>query len=395
MEIYYLQVEPYIHIHIKDMIGSEESNLIEFYKNERTLDPRYVPDALQCRDDEIEKLSRIIVRRVNNNIVPKHIMLVGPTGSGKTVCVKHVLGEVKNNKDVLCSYLVADTSIYQILKTIASNFGIETSNRLINTNEYWTKIEERVKGNIAIIILDEIDKMLIKNSKDVYSLIYKFTRNPNICLIGITNKYDTPALITDARDLSSFHPVDVAFPPYDATQLRDILEYRVEQAFYPNALSDEVLPLCAALAAQRNGDARYALDLLSTAADQCEEDGRTTVTEDDVRRAERLAEVSLLRREVVRLSPHQKVLLESVYSKEEKQSPTEVYREFNNIMRLSGREQVSHKTLSVLVAELELYGFVEVERKGRGRGRGVDFYIYPTGSVERKALLDALKDLVV
>lgn len=54
-------------------------------------------------------------------------------------------------------------------------------------------------------------------------------------------------LITDARDLLSFHPVDVAFPPYDAIQLRDILEYRVEQAFYPNALSDEVIPLCAAL----------------------------------------------------------------------------------------------------------------------------------------------------
>jgi Cdc6-like AAA superfamily ATPase len=45
-------------------------------------------------------------------------------------------------------------------------------------------------------------------------------------------------LITDARDLSSFHPVGVAFPPYDATQLRDILDYRVEQAFYPNALSN-------------------------------------------------------------------------------------------------------------------------------------------------------------
>jgi cell division control protein 6 len=151
----------------------------------------------------------------------------------------------------------------------------------------------------------------------------------------------------------------------------------------------------AASAAKRNGDARYALDLLSTAADLCEKEDRTTVIEEDVRRAQRLAEVSLFRREIVRLSPHQKVLLESVYSKEEKQSPTEVYREFNNIMRLSGREQVSHKTLSELVAELELYGYMEVERKGRGRGRGVDFYISPTGSVEWKALLDALKDLVV
>ena len=73
------------------------------------------------------------------------------------------------------------------------------------------------------------------------------------------------------------------FPPYDAIQLRDILEYRVEQAFNPNALSDEVIPLCAALAAQRNGDARYALDLLATAADLCGEENRTTVTEEDVR----------------------------------------------------------------------------------------------------------------
>jgi len=97
----------------------------------------------------------------------------------------------------------------------------------------------------------------------------------------------------------------------------------------------------------------------------------------------------------VRLSPHQKVLLESVCSKEEKQPSTEVYREFNNIMRLNGREQVSHKTLSELVAKLELCSHVEVEQKGRGRGGGVDFYISPTGSVERKALLDALKDLVV
>ena len=69
----------------------------------------------------------------------------------------------------------------------------------------------------------------------------------------------------------------------------------------------------------------------------------------------------------------------------------------NNNLRLSGREQISHKTLSELVAELELYGFIDVERKGRGRGRGVDFYISPTpkDSVERKVLLDALKDLVI
>ena len=64
-------------------------------------------------------------------------------------------------------------------------------------------------------------------------------------------------------------------------------------------------------------------------------------------------------------------------------------------MRLDGREQVSYQTLSELIVELELYGFVDAERKGRDPGRRVEFYISPTGSVERKVLLDALKDLVV
>jgi hypothetical protein len=50
--------------------------------------------------------------------------------------------------------------------------------------------------------------------------------------------------------------------------------------------------------------------------------------------------------------------------------------------------------LSALVAELELYGYVEVEQKDVAGGVA-SIYIYLTYSVERKALLDALKDLVV
>jgi len=49
----------------------------------------------------------------------------------------------------------------------------------------------------------------------------------------------------------------------------------------------------------------------------------------------------------------------------------------------------------------DVQGFVDVEREGIDRGRGVDFYcglLYlatAKDSVERKVLLDALKDLVV
>jgi Cdc6-like AAA superfamily ATPase len=168
---------------------------------------------------------------------------------------------------------------------------------------------------------------------------------------GITNNYDTPALITDARDLPSFHPVGAAFPPYDATQLRDILEYRVEQAFYPNALSNEVI--------------RYALPWppRETATPVtlliCYQQLLTFVkkkvdhrTEEDVRVQNGLQKC-LCCREVVRLSTSEGVAGKRLQQRGETVA-TEVYREFNNIMRLRGREQVSHKTLSALIAELEL-----------------------------------------
>ncbi|MGB9370439.1 MAG: hypothetical protein WCB79_00655 [Halobacteriota archaeon] len=48
-------------------------------------------------------------------------------------------------------------------------------------------------------------------------------------------------------------------------------------------MKQQIIPVRGAFAAQRNGDARYALDLLSTGADHCEEEGHTTVTEEDVR----------------------------------------------------------------------------------------------------------------
>ena len=127
-----------------------------------------------------------------------------------------------------------------------------------------------------------------------------------------------------------------------------------------------------ALAAQRNGDARYALDLLATAAYHCQEEGHNTVTEDDLRRAQRLPEASLIRRSGPFVTP-QKVLLECVYSKEEEQSPTEVCQEFNTIVRFDGREQASYRTLSELIAELDCKGLLRWNEKGGVRAEGLTY----------------------
>ncbi len=67
-----------------------------------------------------------------------------------------------------------------------------------------------------------------------------------------------------SRAVSSFTPEDVHFNDYDANQLREILYHRTD-AFYEDALSEDVIPLAAAFAAQTHGDARKAIDLMRTA----------------------------------------------------------------------------------------------------------------------------------
>ena len=74
--------------------------------------------------------------------------------------------------------------------------------------------------------------------------------------------------------------------------------------------------LCASFAAQRNGDARYALDLVSTTANLCEEKMRLLRYSKRCPACGKISRGINNQREVVRLSPNQEVLLECVYSKE-------------------------------------------------------------------------------
>ena len=81
-------------------------------------------------------------------------------------------------------------------------------------------------------ILDEIDKMLIKNRKNDFSLLYKFSREMDACVIGVTNNLLFEQMIRDDRDRSSFLYDEIMCSPYNANELRDILEIRASMAFH-------------------------------------------------------------------------------------------------------------------------------------------------------------------
>jgi len=178
-------------------------------------------------------------------------------------------------------------------------------------------------------------------------------------------------------------------------ELRDILEIRAWMAFHEGVLDEAVVPLISAFAASKNGDARYGLDLLSLCGRICEEEDRDRITEDDVRQAQRLADMMLVYRAVSKLTSSQKLLPYAIYTTKDT-SPTTIYGRDNRLTSDGmNASKLTTKWLSILAQELELLGFVDIHRKGRGRVCGTDFTVQPSGSIDLKYVVETLTSMIV
>lgn len=352
----------------------------QVFKNRKVLSPAFVPDTLQDRKEEVEILAQYL-GYILDGATPPNILITGPPGSGKTVTIKYVLNELRKHTDAPIKYVKADGTAYQVaLSILDARHGPGFLN-VVN------KIHEKVKDKDTIIVLDEVDKMLAKDSD---RLLYHLSREPNICTITISNKLTVMSMIEDPRVLSSFQPRKINFPPYNANQLTEILEYRAERAFYDNVLEDSVIPLCAAMAAQRNGDARYALELLTFAADIAIRNKQEKITEKHVRAAQNEVEIEFIRNSIAELRENQKLLLYAVLMAK-KETSTKIYKIYDKLARQYGVRSLTQRRLSQLLRELELYGLVEIEPVSRGRGRGVRWFVSPSSTIDDDVMLEAVR----
>ena len=166
-------------------------------------------------------------------------------------------------------------------------------------------------------------------------------------------------------------------------------------AFHEGGHDEAVVPLISAFAASKNGDARYGLDLLSLCGRICEEEDRDRITEDDVRQAQRLADMMLEYLAVSKLTSSQKLPLYAIYTTRIRRRPRSTACYDRLISDGMNGSKLTTKWLSILAQELELLGFVDIHRKGRGRGRGTDFTVQPSGSIDRKYMVETLTSMVV
>ncbi|WP_135823605.1 Cdc6/Cdc18 family protein [Halorussus ruber] len=404
------------------------------FENKEVLRPSYTPHELPHRKDQINNMATILVAALRGE-TPSNILIYGKTGTGKTASAKFVSKELESTSqkyDVPCNveYInceVTDTQ-YRVLAQLANKF-IENNQefvdnrveeleilreeaaadpgRLLDTEfESLDAIDARVKEleddreemesvpmtgwptdrvyntffeavdyeeRVVVIMLDEIDKLVEKSGDDT---LYNLSRmnseleNSRVSIIGISNDLKFTDFL-DPRVKSSLGEEEIVFPPYDANQLRDILQHRAEVAFKADALSDDVIPLCAAFAAQEHGDARRALDLLRTAGELAERDQAEGVNETHVRKAQEKIELDRVV-EVVRTLPTQsKLVLFSIISLEKNGvhniNTGEVYNIYKRLCEEIDADVLTQRRVTDLISELDMLGIVNAVVVSKGR----------------------------
>jgi cell division control protein 6 len=197
--------------------------------------------------------------------------------------IKHIYVNLKEHggsRITLFRYLL------EVVSSGSHSIGLSAEEVLTQFIDYL-----RSKKIYVIMSFDEIDSWL-KTTKDS-TIIYDLTRLNESTPDGICNvlgimfaarSTDFHKKVDDA-ELSTLGEIPIMFNPYTRSEIKDILSDRALSAFQPKAIRPEILDLVAdaATTSPRNGDARYALDLLRYSGSYAEKQGADIVSAEHVR----------------------------------------------------------------------------------------------------------------
>ena len=360
----------------ESLVGSRRKNPI--FKDKKPLDHRFLPDKLVHRDEQIRQIAKYWVD-VLDNVTPSNVTLYGKTGTGKTAASKFAreqLIEAANNENVFVKieYIRCTdyTTEYQVIAELCNRLGRDVPNRGWTKAEVVNAFRELFRTNAfgrklhLIVILDEIDILL---EKDGDGILYTLTRTDNISVLSISNYLDFKNLI-NSRVTSSLNDKEIVFPPYGANQLSDILNERAQLSFNDGVLDSDVIPLCSAMAAKEEGDARYALDLLKNAGELAFDEDSEKVTSDHVIRAKDRIEHNKVSEILSTLPLQQQRLLEAILTltkQGEEITSGKLYEAYSDV---SKSDAVTYRRIFDFINDLELLGIISTNTVSRGRGKG-------------------------
>jgi cell division control protein 6 len=362
----------------------------QIFANAEPLDDSYEPEDIRERDDELEKYQRALQPIIDNRPT-SNIFLYGKTGTGKTVATKfmlsHLEADVTEYDDVDLSTVWVScenlSSSYQVAVALVNELRRDQDKDRISTTGYsqqrvFDLLYEELDslGGTVIIVLDEIDN--IGHSDDILYGLPRARSNEYVddvrpVIIGISNDFQfRENLSPKVKD--TLAEKEILFPPYDANQLRSILEPRADKAFHEDVLTDDVVPLCAAFAAQDTGSARQAIRLLREAGEIAQAEDADSVTGDFVREAQDELEKNQLYEGMQELTTQgHAVLCALAYHQALDQVPvrsSDLYDRYLKICDRLDADSVSERRVRDHLSDMNMLGLISVYERNEGLSAG-------------------------
>lgn len=354
------------------------------FLDKSALSQKYTPDNIYQRDDSVRNIAKILAPCLRME-KPSNLFVFGKTGTGKTVTVSHVLNKLKEKSEetegtLEAIYLncklkrVADTE-YRLIAQLAESFGEKVPSTGLPTDDVYKIFYKTVDSEkrVVVIVLDEIDHLVNKAGDEI---LYNLTRinselkNSEITFIGISNDLRFTEKL-DARVRSSLGEEEMIFSPYNALQLRDILNERAKKAFYEGVVTDSVISKCAAYAAREHGDARRALDLLRVAGELAERDASQTINESHIDKADEKMEKDRLMEAVSKQPKQSQIVMYSILSyyesKNDPASTGDIFEIYKAICKNIGLKTLTQRRISDLISELDMLGIINARVISQGR----------------------------
>ncbi|RLI36976.1 hypothetical protein DRO55_02360 [Candidatus Bathyarchaeota archaeon] len=298
------------------------------FEDSEKLSPRYVPKVLPHREEQLSLLHSLYKSVLEN---PKEAymrvcQLVGPVGTGKT-CTALRFGETVEEeaerkgfkvKHVYLNCKLEGAKRFILYRSMLNKIAPGTATRSLSPEEMLTRLVQYLEENdeYILITVDEISYFL-KSSKE--HLIYDLTRINELTLgrpcrvlgvVFIARSLSFHKMLEES-ERSTLGKIIIDFPRYSGEQIKDILRLRVEEAFKPGRIDDEVLTYVSDVTAMPpiNGDLRVGLDLLLYAGILAEREGYDRVLLDHVRRVHGETYPGITSEDILYMDPDERLIL--------------------------------------------------------------------------------------
>ncbi len=261
------------------MFDSKQQDGRGILRSETYLDTGFQPEKPVGRRSEIDRIVEA-VKPVTRRLSPANLLGYGPVGIGKTPWLRHVfdrMGEETTSKAVFINCLQYNTRP-SLLTELLIQLGYPAPRKGKPVDELLSKIREWLNKNRGVAVaLDEFDR-LEDRTEIIYDLQMLNEESENqLGIVMVSNQHPT-TIELDPRSRSRLNCQTLEFNSYSAAQLEQILDKRVEQAFRPGSVSNEVIEEIAGQVAAKSGDCRVALEKLLRAGRKADREGKKSLS---------------------------------------------------------------------------------------------------------------------